>query len=334
MDSDASRNVCIIIAAKDASRTIGRAVASALAQPETFEVIVVDDASTDGTALAARTADDGTNRLQVVSFAENRGPAAARNHAISVSGSPIVGILDSDDFFLSGRLGRLIAENDWDFIADNVAFMGEGQVIDAQNCIPAIPAHPRSLDFVEFIAGNISRRGNLRGEIGFLKPLMRRSFLDKFAIRYNENLRLGEDYELYARSLARGARYKIVHSCGYAAVVRGDSLSGRHRTADLKCLFEADQAMAREFSLDAEAKTILKRHERQVRDRYDLRHFLDLKQNRGVWSAFDYAVKHPSAIRPIVAGIFADKTSRIQGRRSAAASKSEDSGAIRLLLNV
>ena len=63
--------------------------------------------------------------------------------------------------------------------------------------------------------------------------MLRRSFLDAHGLRYNEDLRLGEDYDLYARALAKGARYKVVHGCGYAAVVRSDSLSGRHKTRDL-----------------------------------------------------------------------------------------------------
>ncbi len=332
MNSSTSNGVCIIIAAKDASQTIGRAIASALDQPETSELIVVDDGSSDSTASAARAADDGTNRLRVVSFDKNRGPAAARNFAISLSSSPIIGVLDSDDFFLSGRLAQLMVEDDWDLIADNIVFMDGDQAGEAQYSIPAIPPRPRSLSFIEFVEGNISRRGSLRGEIGFLKPLMRRSFLDKTGIRYNDNLRLGEDYELYARALAGGARYKIIHSCGYAAVVRNDSLSGRHRTVDLRRLFEADQVIANEFSFDVKAKEVLQRHERHVRDRYDLRHFLDLKQSFGLFNAFGYALKNPSAAWPIIVGILGDKISNLQGQASQVASRHNGEGAVRLLL--
>ncbi len=46
--------VSVIIAALNSARTIGRAVVSALAQPETVEVLFVDDGSTDETAAAAR----------------------------------------------------------------------------------------------------------------------------------------------------------------------------------------------------------------------------------------------------------------------------------------
>lgn len=86
----ASTNVCIIIAAMNAADTIAKAVASALAEPEATEVVVIDDGSSDGTAAVARGADDGTGRLTVVRFEANRGPSAARNHAISISQSPFL----------------------------------------------------------------------------------------------------------------------------------------------------------------------------------------------------------------------------------------------------
>src|SRR5262245_43042967 len=77
--------VAIVIAAWRASATVGRAVASALAQRETAEVVVVDDASNDGgaTLAAARAADDGSGRLKVIELAANGGPSRARNVAIA-----------------------------------------------------------------------------------------------------------------------------------------------------------------------------------------------------------------------------------------------------------
>lgn len=189
------------------------------------------------------------------------------------------------------------------------------------------------LDLVGFVEGNISRRGVRRGEIGFLKPLMRRSFLDNHRLRYKEDLRLGEDYDLYARALAKGARYKIIHSCGYAAVVRGNSLSGSHRTADLRRLYEADRAILNEGPLSADAATAIRRHERHIRDRYELRHFLDLKNQAGFMSAIGYGLTNPGALPAIVGGILADKTERFRPRQSSAPVALGGSGAIRYLLD-
>lgn len=171
-----------------------------------------------------------------------------------------------------------------------------------------------------------------RGEIGFLKPLMRRTFLDQHGLRYNEMLRLGEDYDLYTRALAKGARYKIIHSCGYAAVVRGDSLSGSHRTIDLKRLYEADRAILAESRLSREAEAVIRWHERHIRDRYELRYFLDLKNNEGFKNAIAYALTHPGALPAIVGGILADKTERFRRPRSPAPVALGGTGDVRYLL--
>ncbi|CAN7222052.1 glycosyltransferase family 2 protein [Pararhizobium sp. LjRoot255] len=325
-------DVCVIIAAKNAAETIGRAIQSALAEPETAEVIVVDDGSSDGTADVSRQVDDGTGRLTVASFDINKGPAAARNHAISLSNAPVLAILDADDFFFAGRLKNLLSQTDWDFIADNIAFVDEERASSAHLVLEAFPAAPRTLDLSEFIEGNISKRGVRRGEIGFLKPLMRRDFLDAHKLRYQESLRLGEDYDLYARALTKGARYRIIHSCGYGAVVRGNSLSGSHRTIDLKRLYEADRAILSQTGLSDQARALISRHERHIRGRYELREFLDIKRQSGPKAALLYALGKPAAIPAIAGGILADKTERFRRQPEAAPVALGGSGALRYLL--
>ncbi len=325
-------NVCVVIAAKNAGNTIARAIRSALSQPEAAEVIVIDDGSSDGTADVARSVDDGTGRLQVTSFDVNKGPAAARNHAIAQSRSPILAILDADDFFFPGRLKNLLAQRDWDFIADNIAFVDEETAAGAHLRLDVFPAAPRDLTLSEFIQGNISKRGVRRGEIGFLKPLIRRAFLDQHQLRYRDELRLGEDYDLYARALTKGARYKIIHSCGYGAVVRGNSLSGSHRTIDLKRLYEADRAILAQDGLSPEVRNLIAQHERHIRGRYELREFLDVKRQSGPGAAIAHAAGRPTAIPAIVSGIWGDKTDRFRTRNADAPIGLGGDGALRYLL--
>jgi succinoglycan biosynthesis protein ExoU len=320
MISPAQGAVCVIIAAKNAADTISRAIGSALREPQVGEVIVVDDGSTDATAACSKVRDDGTGRLRVFSLAENRGPAFARNYAIARSTAPLISVLDADDFFLQGRFANILDVGGWDFIADNILFVDACRAEAAEPDVPRFMAEPRLLDFCGFIEGNISKRGAQRGEIGFLKPVMRRSFLDAHGLRYDENLRLGEDYALYARALIKGARFKITHACGYGAVVRADSLSGRHRTVDLERLCQSDQALLAMPGLQRKAAAALRRHERHIRARYELRRFLDVKAERGLRAAGFHALKNPSALPAVVAGVAADKFEayRSHGRPTAA----------------
>jgi succinoglycan biosynthesis protein ExoU len=296
------RGVSVIIAAWNAAATIRRAVCSALREPEVGEVIVVDDASTDNTGEAALSADDGTGRLRIFSLASNRGPAFARNVAIEKSTGPLISVLDADDYFLAARFRDLLDGETWDFAADNVLFVD-------QRC-PEPELRPAGfmpdtffLDVTSFVEGNKPKsRGT---ELAFLQPVMRRSFLDSHQLRYNPELRLGEDYDLYARALAKGARFKVIRSCGYVSIMRPESLSRCHSTADLKRFCEVDDAIA--GLCPAEARSAVREHQRAVRARYELRRFLDIKSSAGLVPAAIYAGMNPSALSAILKGIAVDK---------------------------
>jgi len=300
------RVVAVVIAARNASGTITRAVRSALREPEVVEVVVVDDASTDDTAAAVRAADDGSGRLDILRLDANRGPAAARNLAIGRSSAPFIAILDADDCYLEGRFRYIFDAGDWDIAADNVMFV-EAVTEAAETAIPAAGVPPRWLGLEEFIEGNISRWRQHRDELGFLKPVVSRSFMDAHGLRYNEALRLGEDYELYVRALARGARFRISPACGYLATVRANSLSGSHRTEDLRRQADADRVLLRMEGLPEGARAALKRHERHVRDKYRLRRFLDRKAEGGMASALAFAFSSAENPFPIARGVAADK---------------------------
>lgn len=277
--------VCVVITAFDAEPTIARAVRSALAQPEVREVIVVDDVSRDGTPAAAAAADDGSRRLKIIRFTENQGPSAARNAAFAAASEPFLAILDADDYFLPGRFAG-IEDEGWDFLADNIAFVPEGS---APPAIPAIaaPRH-RVLGFAEFIERNISRRGRPRSELGFLKPVIRREALTRLGLAYDEKLRLGEDFILYAAALARGARFLLSERCGYVAEVRPGSLSGRHRTEDLAALAAADQVLAAELErigAPAADRALLQSHIAALGQKVATRRYLDHKHEAGLLRA-------------------------------------------------
>ncbi|MCJ8517475.1 succinoglycan biosynthesis protein ExoU [Pseudorhizobium tarimense] len=301
--------ICVIIAARNAAAILPAAIRSALSQPGVTEVVLVDDASTDDTAAVAESAGDGSGRLRVISLKTNRGPAAARNVAIENSAAPLIAILDADDFFFPGRFEAMLQHRDWDLIADNIAFT---RTSHPQHQPQDFQARARSLSTIEFIEGNISQPGLRRGEIGFLKPVMRRSFLDEHGLRYNENLRLGEDYDLYLRALVKGARYTVIEHVGYGAVVRPDSLSGQHRTEDLRRLCEADAAVRKTPGLPEDVAAAIRRHESHIRDRYRLRAFLDSKKRGGMAEALRFALRDPAAMPAIASGIYSDKTQRLR----------------------
>jgi succinoglycan biosynthesis protein ExoU len=288
--------VCVIIAAFNAERTIARAVRSALAQKFVTEVIVCDDASSDATVAVARDCDDDTGRLSVIALPRNAGPAAARNAALASSRAPLVCLLDSDDYMLPDRISRLIAAggNDWDFLADDIVIVPEA----LESELIALPPRHTSMTvrLADFVRSNISRPGKPRAELGFMKPLMRREFLERNGLGYDEALRLGEDYALYVRALIAGAVFKVVSACGYVAIERGTSISSRHSAADLKRIAEFDAAcLAPTSGLSHEERQALKAHLRATLDKYRYRVVLDTKSADGMSAALRTLFGMPSA---------------------------------------
>jgi glycosyltransferase involved in cell wall biosynthesis len=95
--------ISVILPVYNRSWCVGRAIDSVLAQTfRDFELIVVDDGSTDDTPAVL--ASYGT-RITVLTQ-PNAGAYAARNLALRHSNAELVAFMDSDDFWLPDRLER------------------------------------------------------------------------------------------------------------------------------------------------------------------------------------------------------------------------------------
>jgi glycosyltransferase involved in cell wall biosynthesis len=95
--------VSVVIPVHNREAMIERAIKSVLAQTfQDFEIIVVDDASTDRSIEAARRVGDG--RVTVYAHETNKGPSAARNTGTTHARGRYVAYLDSDNEWLPGRL--------------------------------------------------------------------------------------------------------------------------------------------------------------------------------------------------------------------------------------
>lgn len=302
-------DVAVVIAAYQAADSIGLAVRSALAEPEVSEVWVVDDASSDGTATEALRHDDGSGRLHILTQSANRGPAAARNRALALATARWVCVLDADDHFLAGRIGRMLAAGgEAEFIADRPQRDG---ALPAGAC-PALQV----VNLEQFIRANISRPGRSREEMGFIKPLMRRDFLTEHALAYDESLRLGEDYDLYGRALALGARLHLLPAMGYWATTRADSLSGRHGIADLEALRDCDLRLARLRRLSPTEGRAVRAHYQSIDARVQWRRLIEAVKTRDIRAGLA-AFTSPAVAAHLIARLAEQAWIRAVGRRPA-----------------
>ena len=98
----------VVIPTWNRAHVVCDAVNSAFAQRSgEVEVIVVDDASTDGTmALLER---EFGSRIRLLRLDQQRGPGGARNAGARLARGEFVSFLDSDDVWLSGKLDAELA---------------------------------------------------------------------------------------------------------------------------------------------------------------------------------------------------------------------------------
>ena len=101
-------SVSVVMPTYNAAETLYASVLSVQAQTcRAWELILVDDGSTDGTLEVARELEAKDHRIRVVSQA-NAGPAAARNTGIALARARIIAFLDADDLWHRHRLAACL----------------------------------------------------------------------------------------------------------------------------------------------------------------------------------------------------------------------------------
>jgi glycosyltransferase involved in cell wall biosynthesis len=105
--SDAPR-LSILVPTWNAAATVERALASVLAERTIpLELVVVDDASTDGTADLVAALAEHDPRVVLVRLPDNGGVSNARNRGLATVRGEWLGFLDADDLLLPGALEAL-----------------------------------------------------------------------------------------------------------------------------------------------------------------------------------------------------------------------------------
>ena len=103
--------VSVVLPVHNRADVLGRAIRSVLDQQfKDFELVVVDDGSTDGSVAAVKSFDDP--RIMLIELAENRGGNAARNAGVRAAKAPLIAFLDSDDTYLPEKLETVVAQFD------------------------------------------------------------------------------------------------------------------------------------------------------------------------------------------------------------------------------
>jgi succinoglycan biosynthesis protein ExoO len=187
-------DVTVVIPSFENETTLRRAIASVLAQSlRNVEIIVGDDASTDGSWRLVTEWLPEEPRLRAFRNHRNCGKSAVMNRALSFARGRWIAVLDADDWYHPDRLATLVeigTTSQADIVADN-QFLYDAAADTVIS--PAWPAADANwpLTFDDYLLGS-NVYDNF--DFGMLKPLVRTEFVRSTQLAYDERARYGEDF--------------------------------------------------------------------------------------------------------------------------------------------
>jgi len=178
--------VSVIIPTHNRAGFLAQAIDSVLTQTySNFELIVVDDGSTDETQPLLASYGNALNVLHQ----ENRGPAAARNAGIRAARHSLLAFLDSDDQFVRNKLALQVAamEAQPDLLISHTQeiWFRNGQHLNQKK------RHTKE-------GGDIFAQSLELCVVGMSTVMARRELFDRIGL-FDESFPCCEDYELWLR---------------------------------------------------------------------------------------------------------------------------------------
>jgi succinoglycan biosynthesis protein ExoO len=229
-------SVTVVMANFNGENWIGEAIESVQRQSlADWELIVVDDASTDASVEIVRAAADRDPRIVLLTSSSNAGPSVARNRALTCARGRWITILDSDDVFAEGRLESLLAKVEADgegIAADDLLIMDESGSLTGHSLLGLETS--TTFDAVALVDAP---------QLGYLQPMIKAELLGD--LRYDARVRSAEDFDLLLRVLVKhDARMVVYPAMGYHYRRRDGSLS-TDKSADRRALMGMLEANAR-----------------------------------------------------------------------------------------
>lgn len=228
-------DVTVIVASYNCEAYVGECLESLRTQTlGSFECIVVDDASTDGSVAAVRAQIANDARFTLIERAENGGPGATRNEALDRARGRYVMYVDADDRLTADALEKLVARADAQQLDELYfsaqSFYEDGAVYDVMN-----ENFAGREPFEGVVTGRelftfFSDRGQYFPQ-GALR-MVRRELLERERIRFPEGI-IHEDVLYGWRILVASERSSFLNEPLYLRRQRAGSIMGaKRRTAE------------------------------------------------------------------------------------------------------
>jgi glycosyltransferase involved in cell wall biosynthesis len=182
------RNITILLPAYNAANYIKEAIESILNQSfSDFDLLIIDDASTDETSAVIKSYSD--TRIKLEKNSKNLKLAGTLNRGIDMIHSKYIVRMDADDISKPGRIERLVKfmeENpETDVCSSWLETFGNGE-----NQIMIFPVGDQKIKCELLFYSSVAHAASI----------WRTSSLKKYNLRFDENIRLAQDYDFWERA--------------------------------------------------------------------------------------------------------------------------------------
>ena len=186
--------VSVLMTVFNAGRFLDPSIRSILNQTfRDFEFLIIDDASTDGSAEIAEAWAGKDPRICFIRNADNQGQTTCLNQGLRLARGRWIARQDADDLAHSSRLAK---QHQFTKIRPEIVLLGSnGRIIDERDRLTGLLDAPLSHEAITWTSP-------------FLNPFMHTSVMfrtevirDQFG-GYNEAYRIAQDYELWTRVIA------------------------------------------------------------------------------------------------------------------------------------
>lgn len=189
--------VSVVMPTYNRANLLPRAIESILHQTfRDFELIIVDDGSTDHSKEVLQSYADLDDRIIVLYNSENKGISYSRNRGNNAARGKYIAIMDSDDISLPKRLEK------------SVDFLEKHPDITAVNSTYTKTSSPKTNNWVPKKRLDILM--NLGNYFTHL-ALVRRDFIEQHNIHYDEAFISSEDYDFWRQVIFAGGQLAMIN---------------------------------------------------------------------------------------------------------------------------
>lgn len=234
--------ISIIICVYNGESVIERAIKSVIHQTfEMFELIIIDDGSTDNTFNICKMYSKIDNRIRIIQQ-KNSGIGFARHIGIAEAKGEWIAFLDADDWYAENwieDLYKATLENNFDIVIGNAYMcyrMDDGSINKYERISMSKAYLFRGCEKEFLVANAIAARINVSSGIDVIAnrsigvvwdKLYKKSFLKANKIDFKK-VNLGEDLFFTSKCFSLANEVIYTNVMGYNYFIGGESLSNRH----------------------------------------------------------------------------------------------------------